>query len=738
MVLAVPEASLPRLLALCEAEAVEACVLGRFTDTGRLVVRHGGVVHGDLDLEFLHHGLPRREREAVYEAPAVADPSKPPDGDAAAALLAVLADPNVASKEWVVRQYDHEVQAASAGKPFNGVRNDGPADAAVLAPKLGSRAGIVLGNGLNPRYSRIDPAAMAECALDEAMRNVVAAGGDPDRTAVLDNYCWGNTSKPQRLGELVRASFALRDLALAYRTPFVSGKDSLNNEFTVRGEGGEQRTIAIPGCILVTALSVIPDVTRTVGSDLAKAGNLLYVVGTTRRELGGSVFWKLHGVLGASVPRVDAKLGHAVLRDVARAIAARAVVAAHDCSEGGLGAAAAEMAIGGRLGVTIDLDAVPGGKELARDVEVLFSESQSRFLLEVPPDRAVDLEANLHGVPFARVGTVTAEPQVVFTRGGREVARVAVADAARAWKRPLDLDETLVASEGPGNAPSPSDSSWFGDLPESPAPAPGPRNGRAPRALILRAPGINCERETFDAFARAGAQCEFVHVRQLREQPALLDRFTLFAVPGGFAYGDDIAAGRVLANELRASLGDRLLRFVDRGGLVLGICNGFQALVKLGLLPRTQRGPLEQEATLLHNLSNHYECRWVTLRSTESLCTFLEPGLELRCPAAHGEGYLLARDETLARTLVEGGYRAFVYVDETGQPTERYPANPNGSPGGIAGLTDVTGRVLALMPHPDRAYLPHHLPRWRREGLPAHGDGMALFARMVAVARAEG
>ncbi|MBI5853427.1 MAG: phosphoribosylformylglycinamidine synthase I [Planctomycetes bacterium] len=260
---------------------------------------------------------------------------------------------------------------------------------------------------------------------------------------------------------------------------------------------------------------------------------------------------------------------------------------------------------------------------------------------------------------------------------------------------------------------------------------------RKPKALILRAPGINCERETFHAFELAGAAPEYVHVKRLRAQPQLVDGFDLFVAPGGFAYGDDIASGRVLANELRAAVGERLIALVERGGLVLGICNGFQMLTRLGILPRTNRGELVQEVALTHNLSDHYECRWVTLKSPRNRCVFLDEGLTLRVPAAHGEGRLQAKDEQLARILDEEGYTAFVYVDESGERTERYPANPNGSPRAIAGLTDATGRVLGLMPHPDRAYLPHHDPLWREEGLAAKPDGMVIFDAMVRTARAE-
>jgi phosphoribosylformylglycinamidine synthase len=189
---------------------------------------------------------------------------------------------------------------------------------------------------------------------------------------------------------------------------------------------------------------------------------------------------------------------------------------------------------------------------------------------------------------------------------------------------------------------------------------------------------------------------------------------------------------------MRNRLGPELLRFVERGGLALGICNGFQVLARLGMLPRTAQGELQEQISLGHNLSNHYECRWVKLRSRPNRCVFLDDDLELTCPAAHAEGYLHTGDEELQRYLCDEGYVTFVYADADGKATTGYPANPNGSPAGIAGLTDVSGRVLGLMPHPDRAYLPHLMPNWRRDGLEEETSSMRLFRSMVKVAQAEG
>lgn len=264
----------------------------------------------------------------------------------------------------------------------------------------------------------------------------------------------------------------------------------------------------------------------------------------------------------------------------------------------------------------------------------------------------------------------------------------------------------------------------------------------APKVLVLRAPGINCERETHFAFARAGGAPEFVHITELLQKPDRLFDYRILAVPGGFSYGDDIASGRVLAQEMKGRLGDRITQFRDRGGLAIGICNGFQVLVRLGLLPCT-RGTLDEEVTLTHNLSNHYECRWVTLKTQKSRCAFLPAGLTLRWPAAHGEGRLVPKDEGIARLLADEGYATLRYVDDRGEATMQYPQNPNGSPEAIAGLTDRSGRVLGMMPHPDRSFLPTHMPDWRatlqqRGSLPEDGDGMVVFREMVKQARAEG
>ncbi len=245
-----------------------------------------------------------------------------------------------------------------------------------------------------------------------------------------------------------------------------------------------------------------------------------------------------------------------------------------------------------------------------------------------------------------------------------------------------------------------------------------------PRVLVVRAPGANCDREAEFAFQLAGAAVERVHVNRLREQPGLLQRYQVLVVPGGFTYGDDVAAGKILGNQLGHFLGDALHRFRAADKLILGICNGFQALLKAGLiLPPDDDGPV---ATLTNNDSGKFEDRWITLRANPGKCPFLRGYDRLHVPVAHGEGKFVCRESWMLQGLRQTGQVVLEYVSEDGQPGP-YPVNPNGSQGNVAGLCDASGRVLGLMPHPERHVLPTQHPRWTRLGLAPEGDGLRLF-----------
>ncbi len=434
MVLSVPQADLAEFLAIFKAEDVEATVIGTFTDTGRLVLRYRGMEVGSLSMDFLHHGIPKYARTATWTDPKQLNLQIKEKPDYADDLKKLLAAPNICSKEWIIRQYDHEVQGGSVIKPLVGVNNDGPGDAAVVRPVLGSYKGLAIGCGMYPRYGDLDPYQMAACAIDEAMRNIVCVGGDPDRTAILDNFSWGNPNNPETLGALVRASQACYDIAKAFGTPFISGKDSLNNEFRVGG-----KSIRIPHSLLISAISIVSDVRKCVTMDLKESGDYVCLVGVTRQEVGGSEWARVTGFEGGVIPKVDPEVAIATHRGVARCIKNGWVRAAHDVSEGGLAVALAEMAFAGGLGLNVILRETAVVKSLTGEAALLFSETPSRYLLEVKERDMYNVEKELgEGVAKAWIGQVNKGGKLeVIGRGAGRVMSVPIEELKAAWQGTL-------------------------------------------------------------------------------------------------------------------------------------------------------------------------------------------------------------------------------------------------------------------------------------------------------------
>lgn len=432
MVLGVPESKVDDLINLFNKEDVEARVIGEFTDDLRLTLKYKGEVVCDLRMDFLH-SIPRVERKARWKPRKFREPNFDSPADLTPALLKILASPNVCSKEWVIRQYDHEVQGGSVVKPLVGAENDGPSDAAVIRPLLNSSKGVVISNGMNPKYGEIDPYWMAASAIDEALRNSISVGGSPTHTALLDNFSWGSSTDPQSLGALVRAAEGCYAIAKAYGVPFISGKDSLNNQYE-----WQSKIISIPYTLLISAISVMDDVEKAVTLDLKTPGDLIYLVGLTYAELGGSHYYGLNGIIGNRVPKVAPQLGLNIINKISQAIDNQYVKACHDLSEGGLGVALAEMAFSGGLGIEAELRKVPLGEEIDRDDAVLFSESNSRFLVEIAPDHRRDFELLMEGLPYALIGRVKENPTLIVHGLNRK--RVVEADVAllkATWKTPL-------------------------------------------------------------------------------------------------------------------------------------------------------------------------------------------------------------------------------------------------------------------------------------------------------------
>ena len=435
MVLAVKPENLTAIKKIFDSENVESTVIGKFTSDKKLRLRYSGQLVGELDMEFLHEGVPKYSRKAVWDAPKISEPSIAEKDNYNDELLRILSSCNVASKEWVIRQYDHEVQGTSVIKPLTGITNDGPSDGAVIRPKYNSDKGLAISCGMNPLYGDIDPYWMALSGIDEAVRNLVCVGGRFDRIALLDNFSWGNCTKPETFGALVRAAQACYDGSIAFESPFISGKDSLNNEFACE----DGTTICIPPTLLISAISIVDDVNKCVTMDAKRASNLLFIVGETKNELGGSHYYKINSFLGVNVPKVDVKTAPKVAQRISAAIAEGLVVSCHDCSEGGLAVALAEMAFAGGLGIEADLRGLPKSKDCWRTDTQLFSESNSRYIVEVEPEKYGAFVKMMLNLPFGQIGKVTEEKTLIIkAESGKTVIETNIDSLKQAWQKALD------------------------------------------------------------------------------------------------------------------------------------------------------------------------------------------------------------------------------------------------------------------------------------------------------------
>ena len=420
MSLAVNEEALDGLLDLARRREVEATVIGRFNDSGYLTVRSNGVTVCSLALEFLHHGLPKLRLEATWDPtyrfrsenqpePKPNREAVPPNLDLGATMLALLRDPNIASKEPLIRQYDHEVQGRSVVKPFVGVDSSGPSDGAVIGPIGNGRRGISVTHGICPRVGDIDTFAMAMCAVDEAYRAHIALGGDPDFTSALDNFCWSDPiSTPQnphgahKLAQLVRACKGVAEACSIYGIPLISGKDSMKNDARI----GDM-TISIRPTLLISLMGIIPDIDKVTTSDFKRPGDLIYVCGETFGALAGTSYERIWGISLDRCPSVDAHRALSRYRMLATCISGGLVASVHDCSDGGVGVALAESVIGGGCGAEIELNWLPARPGLS-DTELLFDESPSRFVVSVSPELRGAFEAAM-GSDTKCVGSVSSE-----------------------------------------------------------------------------------------------------------------------------------------------------------------------------------------------------------------------------------------------------------------------------------------------------------------------------------------
>jgi phosphoribosylformylglycinamidine synthase II len=451
MTLAVSPSKIKLLLELAQKRDVESTVLGTFTDSGKFHVKYDGKTVGYLDMKFLHEGVPKKKLRAIWENPRHDEPTFTEPNNLQQILEGMLARLNICSIEKKLRQYDHEVKGLSIIKPLIGKESDVPSDATVCLVEYGSTEGVIFANGINPHYSDVDTYHMTASAIDEAVRRVIAVGGklpsDNIPFAALDNFCWPDPEQSEKtldghykLAQLVRANKALYDYATAFRLPFISGKDSMKCDSVIDG-----KKISIPPSLLISVIAKMTDVRKAVTMDVKKSGDIVYIVGETFNELGGSEYYKLIGekiegreYVGNHVPRVAVEKAIAIYRCLSEATEKELIHSIHTPTKGGLGVAFAKIAFAGGYGLQVSLNKVPSSRVMRNDV-ILFSESNSRFIVTIPKDMKREFEFVMQDVPFAEVGVVIDEPRLKI-RGLDDVFIINsdIHHLKKVWKYPLE------------------------------------------------------------------------------------------------------------------------------------------------------------------------------------------------------------------------------------------------------------------------------------------------------------
>jgi phosphoribosylformylglycinamidine synthase len=438
MTVVVEPEKLDEFLKLAERRGVESTVVGKFTDSDKFHAFYNDKTVAYIDMKFLHEGVPQMNLKAVWEKPQHDEINMKCPEDLTGALKKILSRLNICSKEYVVRQYDHEVQGGSVIKPLTGLKNDGPSDAAVVRPVLESMEGVVVAHGICPRYSDIDAYDMAACAMDEAVRNYVSVGGSLNHMAALDNFCWCDPVKSDKtpdgelkLAQLVRACQALYDCSTYYKIPLISGKDSMKNDYMIGGI-----KISIPPTLLISVIGKINDARKAVSMDAKKEGDSVYILGLTKNELGGSEYYAMYDKIGNSVPSVNLESALKLYEALDKAMNDKLVSSCHDCSDGGLAVAIAETAFAGGLGMIVDLRKVPK-EDINRNDFLLFSESQSRFVVTVNPQDEKRFEDAIRESVFAKIGRITKNDFIVYGLDGKVCIKSGINELKEAWQKTL-------------------------------------------------------------------------------------------------------------------------------------------------------------------------------------------------------------------------------------------------------------------------------------------------------------
>ncbi len=433
MTLSIPSEKYPEFKELMDKRGVECTVIGEFTDSGRCIVKFKDETIMDIDLDFLHDGLPRKELKTTYTKLTHPEPDFNEPENPAEILHKMLSRPNIAGFSFISRQYDHTVQGSAVLGPLQG-EGEVNAPASVSKPLFESNRGIAYSHGINPVYSHIDTYHMAACAIDTAVRNIIAVGANPDHTAIMDNFCWCSSNEEERLGQLKAAAEACYDYAVAYKTPFISGKDSMFNDFKGFDKNGKPVKISVPPTLLISSLSVMDDVTKSVSIDPKFAGDLIYILGETKPQLGASEYFASMGdKIGNSVPKVDSDSALKLYKTCYEAINKRLISSALSPSLGGLLVALAKKSIAAMLGMEIDITKIPRSQDMRTDY-LLYSETQSRFIVTIDPRNKEIFEKHFQNHIFAEIGKITEQKAFILKKGETKILNESVQKLNESYK----------------------------------------------------------------------------------------------------------------------------------------------------------------------------------------------------------------------------------------------------------------------------------------------------------------
>jgi len=424
MVLSLPAKNLSRFKKIMDAEGVKSTLIGKFTGDKKLKLVYGEKTVGEIAMDFLHKGPPKTSRNAKARKSKERD-IRPQIKDYNKILLKLVSTPNIASKKWVVSQYDYEVQGGSVLKPLP----SGISDAAVIRPIFTSRKAVIIANGINPDFGKLNPYWMAASVIDEALRNLIAVGGKIEGSAILDNFSFGNTDNPYIMGDLVQSAKACYDIAVGYGIPFISGKDSLHNEYEYKG-----KHISIPPTLLISSIGVIEDYKFTVSQNFKKKDNLIYLIGATYPEFGGSQLFKILNLKRGIVPRVNPTTGKLIMENISKAVRENLILSMHDISEGGLAVAISEMAFSGGMGAEISIENIPGLEKFQDTRLSIFSESNTRFVIEIHKDNRTMFEHFFKNLPFVFLGKVGGKRLKIKDKYGKYFVNLDIEVLKKCWE----------------------------------------------------------------------------------------------------------------------------------------------------------------------------------------------------------------------------------------------------------------------------------------------------------------